>query len=190
MHLEKNRTYACTFSVQRKEIKVVKVRFTTSYSSRKLSNYKLMTTACNFWRQIARSFQVMSGNILSLGNKIFEIPPFFQARPEDLGKNVHACSLRFSALNHQPNHQPRPQGVPRIFSLSNMAATGKREDPGDEVVWKAKWPPSELDLWILQFLVLSSLVCFDQIDKVLLLKVRKFSIHYGYIQLWKWNDSG
>ena len=48
MHLEKNRTYARTFSVQRKEIKVVKVRFTTSYSSRKLSNYKVMTTACNF----------------------------------------------------------------------------------------------------------------------------------------------
>ena len=40
----------------------------------------------------------MSGNILFLGNKIFEIPPFFQARPGDLGKKVHACSLRFSAL--------------------------------------------------------------------------------------------
>ena len=40
----------------------------------------------------------MSGNILFLGNKIFEIPPFFQTRPGDLGKNVHACSLRFSAL--------------------------------------------------------------------------------------------
>ena len=39
----------------------------------------------------------MSGNILILGNKIFEIPPFFQARPGDLGKKVHACSLRFSA---------------------------------------------------------------------------------------------
>ena len=40
----------------------------------------------------------MSGNILFLGNKIFEIPPFFQTRPGDLGKKVHACSLRFSAL--------------------------------------------------------------------------------------------
>ena len=43
----------------------------------------------------------MSGNILFLGNKIFEIPPFFQTRPgdlQDLGKKVHACSLRFSAL--------------------------------------------------------------------------------------------
>ena len=48
MHLEKNRTYACTFSVQRKEINVVKDRFTMSYSLRKLSNYKVMTTACNF----------------------------------------------------------------------------------------------------------------------------------------------
>ena len=40
----------------------------------------------------------MSGNILFLGNKIFEIPPFFQTRPGDLGENVRACSLRFSAL--------------------------------------------------------------------------------------------
>ena len=98
MHLEKNRTYACTFPVQRKEINVVKVRFTMRYSSRKLSNDKVITTACNFWRQIACSFQVMSGNILFLGNKIFEIPPFFQTRPGDRGKKVHACSLRFSAL--------------------------------------------------------------------------------------------
>ena len=42
----------------------------------------------------------MSGNILFLGNKIFEIPPFFQTRPGDLGENVRACSLRFSALNY------------------------------------------------------------------------------------------
>ena len=48
-------------------------------------------------------------------------------------------------------------------------------------LWTSKWPPSERDLWILQFLVLSSLVWFDQSDKVLLLKVRKFSKHYGYI---------
>ena len=41
----------------------------------------------------------MSGNILFLGNKIFEIPPFFQTRPGDQGKKVHACSVHFSALN-------------------------------------------------------------------------------------------
>ena len=98
MHLEKNRNYACTFPVQRKEVDVVKVRFTMRYSSRKLSNDKVITTACNFWRQIACSFQVMIGNILFLGNKIFEIPPFFQTRPGDLGKKIHACSIRFSAL--------------------------------------------------------------------------------------------
>ena len=40
----------------------------------------------------------MSGNILFLGNEVFEIPPFFQTWPGDLGKKVHACSLRFSAL--------------------------------------------------------------------------------------------
>ena len=101
MNLEKNRTYASTFPVQRKEINFVKVRFNMRYSSRKLSNYKVITTAYNFWKQIAWSFQVMSGNILFLGNKIFEIPPFFQTRPGDLGKKVHACSLRFSALNSQ-----------------------------------------------------------------------------------------
>ena len=98
MHLEKNRTYACTFPVQRKEINVVKVRFTMRYSSRKFTNDKVITTACNFWRQIACSFQVVSGNILFLGNKLFEIPPFFQTRPGDLGKKVRACLLRFSAL--------------------------------------------------------------------------------------------
>ena len=48
MHLEKNRTYAFTFPVQRKEINFVKVRFTMRYSSRKLSDDKVITTACNF----------------------------------------------------------------------------------------------------------------------------------------------
>ena len=82
----------------RKLVNVVKVRFTMMYSSRKLNNKKVITTACNFWRQIACSFQFMSGNIFFLGKKIFEIPPFFQTWPGDLGKKVHACSLRFSAL--------------------------------------------------------------------------------------------
>ena len=95
MHLEKNRTYACTFPVQRKEINVVKVRFTMRYSSRKLSNDKVIIKACNFWRQIACSFQVISRNILFLDKKIFEIPPFSQTRPGDLGKKVHPYSLRF-----------------------------------------------------------------------------------------------
>ena len=58
MHLEKNLTYACIFPVQRKEINVVKVRFTMRYSSGKLSNDKVITTACIFWRPIACSFQV------------------------------------------------------------------------------------------------------------------------------------
>ena len=109
MHLEKNRTYACTFPVQRKEINVVKVSFAMRYSSRKLSHEKVITTAYNFWRQIACSFQVKSGNVLLLGKKIFEIPPFFQTRPGDLGKKVHACSLRFSALKPTTHtHDPRP----------------------------------------------------------------------------------
>ena len=123
MHLEKNPTYACTFKVQRKEINVVKVRFTMKYSSRKLSIFKVITTACNFWRQITGSFQVMSGNILFLGNKIFEIPPFFQAQPGDLGKKVHACSLRFSALKDwQGGQMPRsrPGGLGHMGNAENL----------------------------------------------------------------------
>ena len=54
----KNRTYARTFPVQRKEINVVKVHFTMMYSSRKLTNTTVITKACNFWRQTACSFQV------------------------------------------------------------------------------------------------------------------------------------
>ena len=42
----------------RKLVNVVKVRFTMMYSSTKLNNKKVITTACNFWRQIACSFQV------------------------------------------------------------------------------------------------------------------------------------
>ena len=42
----------------RKLVNVVKVRFTMMHSSRKLNNKKVITTACNFWRQIACSFQV------------------------------------------------------------------------------------------------------------------------------------
>ena len=77
MHLEKNRTYACTFPVQRKEINVVKLHFTMRFSSRQLSNEKVITTACNFWRQIACSFQVMSGNILFLDKKNIWNPALF-----------------------------------------------------------------------------------------------------------------
>ena len=41
----------------RKLMLSLKVRFTMMYSLRKLNN-KVITTACNFWRQIACSFQV------------------------------------------------------------------------------------------------------------------------------------
>ena len=99
IHLEKKRTSACTLPVQCKEINIVKVRLTMRYSSRKWSHKKVITTACNFWRQIACSFLVKSGKVLLSGKKIFEIPPFFQTRLGDLGKKVHAWSLRFSALN-------------------------------------------------------------------------------------------
>ena len=44
----------------------------------------------------------MSGNIIFFGKKIFENSPFFQTRLGDLGRKVHACSLRFSTLNIKP----------------------------------------------------------------------------------------
>ena len=40
----------------------------------------------------------MSEYILFLAKKMLEIPPLFQTRSGDLGKKIHACSLRFSAL--------------------------------------------------------------------------------------------
>ena len=71
----------------------------------------------------------MSGNILFLGNKIFEIPPFFQTRPGDLGEKVHACSLRFSALKPYIGISENPLHIYVIFlsffsnfTLSNRAS--------------------------------------------------------------------
>ena len=61
----------------------------------------------------------MSGNILFLGNKIFEIPPFFQTRPGDLGEKVHACSLRFSAL------KPLPRVLLKYTKFRDTAAAFK-----------------------------------------------------------------
>ena len=51
-------TYAHFPYNSRKLVNVVKIRFTIMYSSRKLNNTKVINTACNFWRQIACSFQV------------------------------------------------------------------------------------------------------------------------------------
>ena len=59
--------------------------------------------------------------LIFLGKKIFEIPPFFQTRPGDLGKKVHACSLRFSALKRDPgwvwSRGPRTKLIPREESF-------------------------------------------------------------------------
>ena len=62
----------------RKLVNVVKVRFTMMYFSRKLSNKKVITTACNFWRQIACSFQVYGRtNHFDSKNSILNFPLFF-----------------------------------------------------------------------------------------------------------------
>ena len=65
----------------RKSVNVVKVRFTMMYSSRKLNNKKVITTACNFWRQIACSSQVYGRTnhfcAKSTRKTLFWISPFF-----------------------------------------------------------------------------------------------------------------
>ena len=77
----------------------------------------------------------MSENILFLGNKIFEIPPFFQTRLGDLGEKVHACSLRFSALNlRRPSlpfdSLPYPTRTirRRVRSVNHVTTKGKEVD--------------------------------------------------------------
>ena len=80
------------------EINVVKVRFNMRYSSRTLSNKKFINHSLQLLNTNCLSFPGYEWTQFIIRQKIFEIPPFFQTRPEDLGKNVHACSLRFSAL--------------------------------------------------------------------------------------------
>ena len=137
MHLEKNRTYACTFPVQRKEINVVKVRFTMRYSSRKLSNDKVITTACNFWRQIACSFQVTSGN------KIFEIPPFFSNPARGSGQKSSRMLITFF----------RPEGVLPYETGGNFEV-----NPWRRPIWG--WP--NLFFWPLKAIILN----FDYMNRV------------------------
>ena len=69
----------------RKLVNVVKVRFTMIYSSRKLNNMKVITTACNFWRQIACSFQVYGRNIDA---KSCFFRQFFRPFYEDKGRKT------------------------------------------------------------------------------------------------------
>ena len=104
IRLEKNRTYARTFPKQRKEINAVKVRFTMMYSSRKLNNKKVITTAYNFWRQIQllvfSRFMAAQTTIISAPSRLdkhwVEFPPFFHLTNID----VTSCFCRqfFRAL--------------------------------------------------------------------------------------------
>ena len=80
------------------EINVVKVRFNMRYSSRTLSNKKFINHSLQLLNTNCLFFPGYEWTHFMIRQKIFEIPPFFQTRPGDLGKNVHACSLRFSAL--------------------------------------------------------------------------------------------
>ena len=99
-------TYACTFPVQRKEINVVKVRFTKRYSSRKLNNKKVITTTCNFWRQIAFSFQIMSGNVMiMIRQKNIWNPAIFSNPTRGSGKKSSRLLITFfhPELRETPN---------------------------------------------------------------------------------------
>ena len=91
------------------------------YSSRKLSNGKAITTACNIWRQIACSFQVMSRNILILGKKKYLKSPHFLKPGQGIwAKKVHACSLCFSALKRTTcSVQPRSQSSSAISDVTS-----------------------------------------------------------------------
>ena len=63
----------------KKLVNVVKVRFTMIYSSKKLNNKKIITTACKFWRQIACSFQVYgrTNHFCASRKTLFWISRFF-----------------------------------------------------------------------------------------------------------------
>ena len=61
------------------------------YSSRKLNNKKVITTACNFWRQIACSFYGRTNHFSSRLEKLcFEFPAFFHLTNTD----VTSCFFR------------------------------------------------------------------------------------------------
>ena len=86
----------------------------------------------------------LSVNILFLGKKIFKSPPFFQT-----GQKLHACSLRFSALNCSRSlgaKQPRSHGsLLFVFRSKNHGGTGSRES------WKRSWePPHKFETGLLK----------------------------------------
>ena len=95
-HLEKNRTYVRTFPVLRKEINLVKVRLTVRYSSRKLSN-EVITTACNFWGQIACSFQVELKHFIFRQKNIWNPAIFFKS-----GQGIWAKKFTHAHYVFQP----------------------------------------------------------------------------------------
>ena len=118
MHLEKSRIHACTFQVERKEINVVKVRFTkviTYYSLQLLKTNCLFFPGYKWKRYFIRQ------------KNIFIIPKLFQTRPGDLGKKVHACTLRFSTLNIDPRHPsgPKPSTSLNLGFWSHLGCFGQ-----------------------------------------------------------------
>ena len=91
-------TYACTFPVQRKEINVVKVRFTMRYSSRKLSHEKAEPQFATFEDKLLVLSRLRVETFI-ISQKNNWNPAIFWNPARGSGKKVHACSLRFSALN-------------------------------------------------------------------------------------------
>ena len=98
----------------RKLVNAVKVRFTMMYSSRKLNNKKVITTACNFWRQIACSFQVY-GRTSRLEKLCFEFPAFFHLT------NIDVTSCFFRQF-FRPLYEDKDQKT-AIFSCKYLGDT-------------------------------------------------------------------
>ena len=116
MHLENYWTYAaCTLPVQRKEINVVKARFTMRYSSKKLSHEKVIITASNFEDKLL----VLSRFNLLLGiKKKLKSRHFFKP-----SQGIWAKSLRLLITFFRPETKYRRKIRTRIiiYLQSNWA---------------------------------------------------------------------
>ena len=117
-------SYARTFSVKRNEINFVKVRlYTMMYSSRKLNNKKVITIACNFWRQIVCCLQVYGGTnhhkfcAKSTRKTLFWIFRFFHLTNID----VTSC---FCRQFFRPLYEDKGQKIAILFAnISEMLAS-------------------------------------------------------------------
>ena len=126
MHHEKNRTYARTFPVQRKEINVVKVRFIMMYSSRKFYIYIIRRLkpqlAINFEEKllVLSRFMAAQTTIISAPSRLekhcfSQFPPFFHLT------NTDVTSFFFRQL-FRPLYEDKGQKI-AIFDCEYLGDT-------------------------------------------------------------------